>query len=410
MANVNSISDFLRSRGFTFSDKNAEFDYRKNLYSQAGLAPSRSNEFRGAPEENLALLNLFNERERRYGTSLSPQNISNFIRAPQYYPSNTAFGSAAEAVSSLTPPAAPEIPTQPGATPDVSSLFNTPDANEISRLALEEVTGGAKFPLQQEANDAEKAGIALEGQAKKEKLISDLASRGLFFSGKRTAGLEAIDADTLAREFGVDRKFALLIAGGLESASQRIAKEAQQGNKDALASLRSLGFDVNPLTGAIEPTLSARRAEASEARLLAGQEATQRRFEESQAAAENRFKMTYDRLVKNAQESSGAGFTKTQINSGAAKANLTIDNFKKLDADTQNYYISNSNAIDAAKKKIDTIKSTGKDPDTNKEVDGIDVYYELVDAMASGNVPVKVREDILKYWKKAFPNAQYRER
>lgn len=107
----------------------------------------------------------------------------------------------------------------------------------------------------------------------------------------------------------------MLIAKGLETSAQAIAKEAQKGSQEALGALEKLGYTINPITGRIEPTLAARSAAATEqrfeetqerlersatateARFQQGQEATQKRFEESQAATERRFQQTQARLA-----------------------------------------------------------------------------------------------------------------
>lgn len=257
--NVNtSIVDFLKSRKSPF-----DFDFRKRLFESTGLAPEK-DEFRGTANENIGLLQFLGKAEKNIGTGITPDNIFGVVRTARQSSTTPSPTTATSVV---------EPPVSQASALDSRSFFS-PQLSEkdLANQALKIVTSGVKFPLQREAAQAEKETIQLKGQARKEKLISDLASRGLFFSGKRTKGLEAVDADTVARELGVDRKFALLIASGLESAAQRIAKEAQQGNRDALTSLRSLGFDINPLTGEIEPTISAQRAILAEERSGRGEE------------------------------------------------------------------------------------------------------------------------------------------
>ncbi len=286
-----SVVDFLSSRGIkpTSGERFPLYNQRKQYYESLGLNKNLGD-FSGTADQNTALLNSLARVERENRVSISPENILDVLKVGSNVPSPSVPPVPPAPLPGETPttPTTPENPTL--SKEQMDSVFGRNlSPEEISSKALEMVMNKTTFPLQQEAAEAEKAALRVKGQQESEDLISKLASRGLFFSGKKTTGTQAIEADTLAKQLGVDRKFALLIATGLQTAAQQIAKDAQQGNKDALTSLRSLGFDVNPVTGAIEPTLAARKALASEERLLAGQEATQQRFEEGQANIQKRF-------------------------------------------------------------------------------------------------------------------------
>lgn len=294
-----SIVDFAKSRGLP-----SDFESRKKLYITTGLTPE-SGEYRGTAKENTDFLNYLASQEKQSGVSISPQNVYDVIKAKTTTPTITPTASTAP---TETTPTAPTTPTTPTLTQEqVQGIFGSPvDENELARRALEMVQGGATFPLQQETAEAEKATATLAGQKEKEDFIRKLASSGLIFGGRKEAGISEIDTNTLAKQLGIDRKFSLLIASGLESAAQSIAKEAQQGNQNALQSLRSLGYDINPLTGAIEPTLAARkgeesekRAEETQKRFEASQAATEARFQQSQAATEARFEATQARILQN---------------------------------------------------------------------------------------------------------------
>ena len=185
-------------------------------------------------------------------------------------------------------------------------------------------------PEKKEATEAEKAELQLKGQQKKESLISDLARKGLFFSGKKDTGLQRIDAETLSKTFGVDRKFALLMASGLEAASQKIMKEAQKGNQDAQEALKALGYVAVPDGEggySILPSFEAQKYAQTEERLLSSQDAQQRRFEETQAstqarfeqsqtASQARFDATYARLVANNPTNADIEITADMVNRG----------------------------------------------------------------------------------------------
>lgn len=248
--NVSSIVDFLKSRGFNpeQGERFPLFQQRKRIFEQLGLQAEQT-EFRGTAQENLNLLTRLSQRERESGVSISPENIVDMTRATQ-----------------------PTVPTQlqptqvpPPTAQDTTALQGVPTVPEgpdLAQQALQTIQRGATFPLRQEAVEAEKAGIRLAGQQNIEQTIKSFASRGLFFSGARKKEVSNVEADTLARVLGVDRKFALLIAQGLESAAQDIAKEAQKGRAEAISSLGALGFVILP-DGRIVQKPSERRAEAA---------------------------------------------------------------------------------------------------------------------------------------------------
>src|SRR3990167_3499823 len=272
-----SIVDYLKKRGFQSAqgDKFPLFQQRGQIFDALGLSSSLG-EFRGSANQNLALLNKLGQAETAGGVGINPSNIFSVIRTQQ--PAQEVLASV-----QATPEATPDttLNETPEATPIIESTEDTgivgQDASQITeqfelspeniaQQALEQVTGSATFPLKQEALQAEKEALGLQAQQQKEELLSDLASRGLFFSGKKTKGLESIDAEKVANLLGVDRKFALLITQGLETAAQSIAKEAQAGRKEAIDSLEALGVAINPVTNRIEPTLAAKKARAEEER------------------------------------------------------------------------------------------------------------------------------------------------
>lgn len=254
MAQLNSaqsIIDFTKSRNLP-----SDFDSRKKLFIQSGLNPE-GDEYRGTPNENVNFLNYLASREKESGVQISPQNIYDVIKARQASP--------------VSAPAT-EAPITEDTT-DYSSIFETLSSGDLANKAIEDFTSGATFPLKQESAEAEKAAEVLKGQQSKEKLISDLASRGLFFSGKKDVGLAEIDAETLASVLGVDRKFALMVAQGLESSAEKIAKEAQAGNQKALDSLEAMGYTIDPISGRIVPTLAREKSEKEVDKVLSPTEA-----------------------------------------------------------------------------------------------------------------------------------------
>lgn len=79
---------------------------------------------------------------------------------------------------------------------------------------------------------------------------------------------------------------------------------------------------------------------------------------------------------------SGATFTSTQLNSGAANAGMGIADFKGLDADTQNYFINNSSQIKDIQSKLSSGEYTKQD-----------VSAQL---QSSSNVPAAAKPILLK--------------
>lgn len=160
-------------------------------------------------------------------------------------------------------------------------LPEIPTGDELASLALEQVQNSATFPLQMEAQEAQKSAVKLGAQRETQDFIKNIASRGLFFSGAKSEGVSNIEVDKLASLLNIDRSFAMLMAQGLETAAQDIAKEAAKGRTEAIDALASLGFAINPLNNKVEPTLQARQVVAQEGRAQAKFER-----EETEAATE----------------------------------------------------------------------------------------------------------------------------
>ena len=287
MATLNvatSIVDFLKSRGLrpTPGEKFPLFDTRSQLFNRLGLGTEGT--FRGTKDQNTALLRALQQSEKSTGITITTENIFDVGRvgqaggtqAPpplQETPAEDVLKQAEgepraqqQVQAQAQPPTAVATQQQAQQFPLAEGLLpQIPGVGDVAQQALEQVQGGLTFPLRQEAAEAEREAIRLGAQRQKEEFIRNIASRGLFFSGAKKRGVQTIEADQLAQVLGVDRRFALLIAQGLEKATQDIVKEAQKGRQEAIRSLEVLGFSVNPLTGRVEPTLAA-RGKAEQAR------------------------------------------------------------------------------------------------------------------------------------------------
>ena len=367
-----SIVDFLKSRKVQ-----SDFPFRKRLFEQSGLSP-KEDEFRGFEEENIGLMNFLTQRERDLGVGISPENVFDFIKVSQSSPAAGEGKDTTHVDSEM-----------------VNRLFGSAlSEGEIASKALETVTGSTAFPLRKEAVEASKEQIQLQGQRKKEQLINTLASRGLFFSGKRTEGLKQVDADTLARELGIDRKFALLVAEGLDTAAQRVAKEAQKGNQEALRSLRALGFTINPLTNEIEPTFAAKKA-------VIGEERAGRRLELAEEAAARSEELAGREITTiggrkvivskrtgniltdlGPSEGEGGAFTDTQKNQGASTAEVSLEDFKRMNPEVQNFFINQAKSIETNKENIGLLINEGINPsDVEALISALDMPDEVRDTL-----------------------------
>lgn len=312
MATLNtasSVVDFLRGRGFntTPGETLPLYNTRKQLYENLGLN-STLGDYRGSATQNPALLNSLSKLESQFGVSITPDNLTKMIEA--------ARGGAATPAAPEIPPPAPVTPRQTSTTgagstdvgtavaqpapeedftvpPEIQSridsILNPLAGRDLAQEAIDKFTGSPTFPLEQEKAGAQKAAIQLGAQRDTESFIKNIASRGLIFSGAKNVGINNIEVDKMAKLLNIDRNFAMMVTQGLQSAAQDIAKEAQKGSTDAINALEKLGFGLNPLTGAIESTLAARNAAA-----------TDRRAAESAAAQEARFQQTEARLSQSA--------------------------------------------------------------------------------------------------------------
>jgi hypothetical protein len=332
-----SITDYLKSKGFQDSGTVAPFfDTKKKAYETLGLNSSLGG-FSGTAEQNTALLNELTRRESSSGIALNPSNIFTIISGtsnnttPNYtpvggegsratvngvtsewrngtwmpvqtsvtqppttkQPTNTIYEAPTSASQSQTTyggtPTVTPTPTQEETTSGeyeipsylrnlVSQAYQpTPSASDLAKQAVELYSSRATYPLEQEKLAADKAATELNAQREKENFITDIASRGLIFSGKKTEGLKTIEADKLSKLLGIDRNYAILVAQGLESASQQIAKEAQKGNEDAISTLDKLGYILVDGTLVRKPSEvradeAAARSAASEERAIASAE------------------------------------------------------------------------------------------------------------------------------------------
>lgn len=346
LSNASSIVDFLKSRGFAPSagERIPLFEQRKKIFEQLGLQ-KQLGQFRGTSTQNPALLQSLGRLEREMGVKISPTNIGDVLKAgiqPRQAPQLAQPVQQEEPLrfeTAFAPPQGQQFPQQQPPPPQQQNivpsqqiesqqqiqqplpqqeqpqmpsqlreaalaLFKQPTQQELSKQALTRFTGSSEFGFAQEEAQVGKERIQQQAKQQAEGLISQLASRGLIFSGKKTKGLEAIEADKLANLLNIDRNFAVLISKGLETSAQQIAKEAQAGSKQALEALNVLGYGINPLTGGIEPTLQARQLGRQEEQQRLQEERFQQqeaRKAEETAIRQQQFEQTQERLQQQAE-------------------------------------------------------------------------------------------------------------
>jgi hypothetical protein len=92
-----------------------------------------------------------------------------------------------------------------------------------------------------------------------------------------------------------------------------------------------------------------------------------------------------------------AAFTPAQINKGAAVAMIPIDDFKRLEPDTQNFFINRSADIQQKYKLIDEAAANNEDPST------------LEAEISNGNAPAAVKDSLVRYLYSKLPRSQQKK-
>ena len=356
-----SVVDFLKQRGFKPSagDKFPLFQQRGQLFNQLGLN-SKLGDFVGSGEQNTALLNQLSQRERNLGIRVSPENILDVIQqaqsGAQQVPPQATAQQAPPVTAQQTLQQGQQQPSQApqqggtsledvqsflfGGVPGVPSALDpsqqlTPQ--QVAQEAQNRVFGSTDFQFASSQRQADLAQTRLSAQQQREDLIKNLASRGLFFSGQKKTGETAINADEVANILGIDRNFARVVAQGLESAAQDIAKEAQEGKAEALESLASLGFTV--VNGKVVPTLEARQTALQQFQSLRKQETQEQQFQQQFGLQQQKLALDFAKAEQNVLEAD----REFQLNIAKFQSKQQQDAFK--------------NALDEAKLALDRAKT-----------------------------------------------------
>lgn len=243
-------------------------------------SPEEVNEFIGRPvnletEVRSVAPDVVRELGGEFQTRVpraEPSSTSARLTSPRpspRVPTTTQGEEVSEPTGDGTPETTPEQDISKDSLPEgIKDLVSRAQSEEdisiddVKDEALKSITESATFELEQEGTQAQKEGIRTQAQRKKEGTIRELARRGLIFSGIRGEAERRVEADKLADLLDVDRKFALMIATGLERAAQDLVKQAKkeikEGRTEARDALESMGFALLP-DGSIAPTLEAQR-------------------------------------------------------------------------------------------------------------------------------------------------------
>jgi len=369
--------DFLKKKGIA-----SDFNTRYDIYNRFGLG-NQLGDFKGSRTQNDALLNSLSGAERNAGVNINANNFEDILATRQKAltvagvtaPIGSAeatkqllsFGQVPTTQPTIPPPVPPSqqpTPTQEPVLPapvepPISAeglLPEIPGGEDLASQALESVTGDATFPLQLEAEEAKKSAVKLQAQRDTEAFIQDIASRGLFFSGKKAEGVSTIEADKLSELLGIDRKFALLMTEGLQTAAQNIAKEAQKGREEAIDSLEALGFAINPVTNQIEPMLAARKAISVEERAATTEARQESQFQLSIAKAEEQsrqFEAQQQRLTTQFQASQALNAAKFDLSIAKTQEQIVQAN-ERIKISEENLAIAQAREARLAKAALDT--------------------------------------------------------
>jgi len=270
-----SIIDYLSSKGFNPADVNPYTGVRKKIYGAVG----GQGEYIGSAEQNTMLLGKLQQAEKTAGIGITPQNVFDVIGGvgatqtplgtapggvtPLYQPSENVI--RASDITGTTNELINEMPQGLTNLAQTAAGGAFPSATELAQKAEQLYMGGSSYMFGAEAAQAAKQNLEIQAQRNRENIITDLARRGLFYSGLKQKKLDEAEVDRLAQALNIDRKFAAIIATGIQDTIKDLVKEAKDEKQSAIDALDALGFVFNPLTGDVMEKPSEQRArEAAE--------------------------------------------------------------------------------------------------------------------------------------------------
>lgn len=398
-----SVVDFLKSKG-----QDSSFTARRKLFSEGGF-DKRLGEFEGSASQNLALLKSLQNttteeaqpRTLRLGTDISKSTIvkpPNFLgsgtgtsqptTATPDIPSSTTATNAFETSSAAPTPDKPATFTEQikERVPETSGQFNLTQVPDIappsSADVLARARGETDVQLAEEQKAFEEGRLPAQIENGIKNVRSDLASRGLIFSGATGLAEQEVRDQALVDKFNIDLKFAKILGGAIDRAARElgqdiedIVKAAKDQRGEEVKFLRDMGLAVDPSTGELFPTFAARKEAFS-------QDLREAQFAFSQAKSAIQIQQAQDRLeisIANlgialeresrlGDESTG-GFTNTQVASGAVAAGVSRDEFSSLPPEVQDFFATASaSLISSTNGTISDVASGRMDAEDAKEL------------------------------------------
>lgn len=372
-----SIVDYLRSIG-----KPSDFTSRSSLYKTSGLE-GRLGKYVGSATQNTAFL--------RQLSTPAPSPVT----APPTVDTGATGGFSTGATAATN-----NTPSPVYASDVLKNLgYQSKTTDQIAQEALE----APAFKLYQEKAgikqlgdlgkaEADKARLATEAASKTKEVNESFGRRGLFFSGMRAEDIQGIAAGLAASQLGVDRALAeKLLTADVDTRKEfldqvtKIVEDASKGRKEALDILEKQGLTIGLDGKTLVPTLSALSGMRAEETLRISQERL-RLAEESGLRAERALSL------REGEGGTGGGFTKTQINTGAANAALPIEEFRALPEDIKNFYISNQKQSTWFNEKVVGLRT------------GTETLKDIKRSITELSVSPVVREHLDQRLLELFPN------
>lgn len=430
MATLNtaqSVVDFLKSQG-----KPSDFNSRKSSYDASGLAGA-FGDYRGTAEQNTTLL-------RRLQGSQTPQ-----VEQRQLAPTTPGGASIPEGVtydpktniSTVTPREVIDETTPSQTQNAYDILFDqekratAQEQSDLTTGLAAQTTRGAETlergvsTLKRTAQEGISA-LGARGAQAQERIGEQAAGFGGAFSGTTKKSQAEVAQEVATKQQSIKAKLGdqlyntftdfeknfgtkFLESLSIPEAEQftklpapvrgivmqnyqdAIQKAEEKAQKNALGTLEKLGYTV--VGGQLVQTLAGRTAERQDV----AAERADKRLELSEQAAvraekagERADKRLEIALTRDTTSTGRAGFTKTQINKGAATAELPIDEFKELDENTKNFFINRAGDIESRKKKINAAKEDKEDP------------VSLEKEISESDAPQAVKDSLTKHLKTTF--------
>lgn len=375
-----SIVDYLKSIG-----KPSDYASRETLYKQSGLE-QRLGTFAGSANQNTNLLNFLKTQSSQTSIPVPATPTSAPLTYGQPYMGGTVKFDA-QTGTPLSPgqtTVVPPPPTTPTPAPTPTPVGVTPPPtysaqDALSALGVKNYTpeqlasqalASPQFKLFQEGqgvtaqgqlavSEAQKAELQTRFEADKTNLENKLAVSGLAFSGIRAEQVESLVNSLASSKLNIDRETAQKLLEQNQNTKEKfydivvdVAKQASEGKKEALSILEKQGLTIGLDGKTLVPTLAAINAVSLQESRVAKDELAQARLELSQSKdtfqreiATERLDLAYEKL-KNIEDRL---FTNPQFNSGAQKAGLSLQDFRGLEPDVQNFFIN------APQKQVDNL-------------------------------------------------------